>query len=119
MPLFKNWKSRKKIKTERDFYQKKYSDECQHNDSLKKERDDAEFNAHQLKEENDKLRAENQKLKEENLAKYNIINENNIKAKKQKAKMDQMQRRIDTLEARLNPKPTDEDRDQFPKDQKH
>lgn len=116
MKLFKNWKSRKKLKSELEFYKKKYSDETQYSDSLRKERDDAEQNAHQLKEENEKLAAENKRLKEENLAKYNIINENNRKAKKQKAKMDQMQRHIDNLEAKLCPKVLKEDHNPYPEE---
>lgn len=102
MKLFKNWESRKKLKSVRDLYKQKYLDECEYSASLKQEADDADSNARQLKEENDKLRDENKrlddenkKLNDENLAKKNIISEERRKSKK---KIEGMQKRIDKLE---------------------
>ena len=100
MSLFR-WKSRKKLKFERDYYKEMLEKEQKRCDDIRGEKINAEWKASENEKENKALVEENKKLKDENLAKLNIINEERRKTSK---RIDQMQKRIDKLEGELKAK---------------
>lgn len=91
MRLLKQFKSRKTLKSERDYYKEQLEKEKNQYNALKIE-------IKQIEQELENLKEENKKLSLEKTAMRNIIKEENIKSKRTNEKM---QKRIDKLTGEL------------------